>query len=88
MDELLQKRIQASRVSPNLVNYDFAHFGSNRNPVNIKQLMPKHWDHPTELFEVRGANSDSQTINLCDALIRKTDLLYENYRGTRVPDYL
>ena len=50
--------------------------------------MPTQWDHPDELFEVKNSVSNSSTVNLCDAIIRKANLLYEDYRGNRIPKFM
>ena len=49
--------------------------------------MPKKWENPNESI-FHYPQSDSPTINICDAMIRKTNLLYETFRGNRVPDYM
>ena len=50
--------------------------------------MPKKWDFPDELFKVHMPSSDNKTVSFCDALTRKANLLNNEYRGSRKPDYM
>ena len=50
--------------------------------------MPQQWDHPDELFEIRNSVAFTTTVNLCDAITRKANLLYDEYRGNRIPAFM
>ena len=51
-------------------------------------MMPTDWELPSEMFELNLAKSENPTVNLCDAIVRKVNLLNENFRGNRKPDYM
>jgi hypothetical protein len=50
--------------------------------------MPQHWEHPEELFTVQSSVSKNSTINFAEALLRKANILNNEYKGTRQPLYL
>ena len=50
--------------------------------------MPQVWEHPDALFEVNLPVSQSKTVNLCHDIARNANLLYDEYRGDRIPLYM
>jgi hypothetical protein len=71
-----------------LRNELFLDFGASKKPFDASKMMPKQWDLPDELFAVHMPVSDNPTINFIDAMKRKANLLNNEYRGTRKPDYM
>ena len=56
-----------------------------KKKIDVKQYMPSDWELPKELFfnQVNLPVSESPAINLCDAIVRKANMLKETFRGTR-----
>ena len=62
-----------------------------KKKIDIKKLMPTPWELPKELHflsQVHLPVSDSPAINLCDAIVRKANMLNQNFRGSRKPEYM
>ena len=63
-------------------------YGQKPRPVDIHKLMPTQYELPSEMFEIHLPQSENPTINLCDAIVRKANLLNEKFRGNRQPEYM
>ena len=50
--------------------------------------MPTDWELPKEIFDLNLRKSENPTVNLCDAIVRKVNILNENFRGKRKPEYM
>ena len=50
--------------------------------------MPKTFDLPEELFEFVVPSSDNPTINFCDDIVRKAQILNDKFRSHRQPAYM
>jgi len=50
--------------------------------------MPTDWELPSEMFDLNLRKSENPTVNLCDAIVRKVNLLNENFLGHRKPEYM
>jgi len=43
--------------------------------------MPTQWELPSQFFDIHLPSSTNPTINFCDSIIRKANVMYENYWG-------
>ncbi len=43
--------------------------------------MPTQWELPQEMFEFHLPQSENPTINLCDAIVRKANMIKEEFYG-------
>jgi len=71
--------------------HQFQHYCQKKKKIDIKKLMPTPWELPKELHflsQVHLPVSDSPAINLCDAIVRKANMLNQNFRGSRKPEYM
>ena len=62
-----------------------------KKKVDTSSFIPKEWSLPKELAflsEVNLHNSESPAINICDAIIRKANVLNQTFRGSRQPEYV
>lgn len=50
--------------------------------------MPSEFELPEEIFEIHMPQSSSPTVNFCDALTRKANMLNNRFRGDRRPKYM
>jgi hypothetical protein len=63
--------------------------GQKKKKVDLRKVLPAEYKLPEELFNVNLGSSTNSTINLCDGLKRKANVLGENFKaGTRVPLYM
>ena len=56
--------------------------------VDLASKMPKNFDLPPELFEINMPKSSNPTINFCDAIVRKANILNDKFRSHRKPAYM
>ena len=56
--------------------------------MDVKQFLPTEWDMPELLAQVNLPVSDNPTINFLDAVKRKANILNDEFRGKRQPEYM
>ena len=61
----------AWRPGINVATHEFKCYGQARRKVNIKEMLPKDWELPKELFEINLPCSSSKIVNFCDSMVRK-----------------
>lgn len=49
----------------------------------MKKMMPTEWELPESQNAINFPQSQNPTINLCDAIVRKANMIEKNFRGTR-----
>jgi len=50
--------------------------------------MPSDWELPEEIFDLNLQKSSNPIVHMCDAMVRKVNILNENFRGNRRPEYM
>jgi hypothetical protein len=65
----------------------FSYFPVFRKPIDLQKKIP-HWEPPTYLHEVNMPQSSSSTANFLDAVVRKVNMLHEEFRGDRQPMFM
>jgi hypothetical protein len=63
-------------------------FPVKKPKVDISKIIPSRWELPDEVFKINLPGSLNPTINLCDALVRKADMINDHFRGQRKPEFL
>lgn len=56
--------------------------------MDIAKIMPTNWDFPAGLSQVTLYSHESPTINFCDQMVNKANILYESFRGKSEPKYV
>lgn len=62
-------------------------FGQAKRKVDISKMMPAQWDLPNELFEIHMPKSENRTVNFCDTMVRKVNILRDKFQGNSQPSY-
>lgn len=82
-----QLKLYNETANKDLDAYEFKHF-PNKSRINIKKILTTKHEHPNEFFDYSPPKSTSPTVNLCNGIINKTNILHDRFRGTAVPRYL
>jgi hypothetical protein len=76
-------KFQKTHYSSVLLDY-----GKKLTRIDVNKIIPKAWDLPEEFFEFVVPSSDNPTIVFCETLVRKANIMNENFRSYRQPAYM